>query len=57
MDKTIYDLELHEQLRPLGGMIVTRVASGWVYQFDRGDGVYEQCFVPFYNKFMEVNPV
>jgi hypothetical protein len=48
MEKTIYDLELHETIRtPENGNVqVMRVPGGWIYDYF-GRGV----FVPYNNEF------
>jgi hypothetical protein len=49
MDKSIYDLNLHEYLYDRSiGIDILRVAGGWIYEFF-GD---EKLFVPFNNEFM-----
>jgi len=53
MNKTIYDLKLHEEL-VLDGMTIIRVAGGWLYRFMNGNVVnytVETTFVPFNNEF------
>lgn len=51
MDKTIYELELHEiltfEINDGYDSSVMRVAGGWIYEYTgRGD-----VFVPFHNEF------
>jgi hypothetical protein len=61
--KTIYELDLHEQttIKTTGNgwnesFVVTRVASGWLYQNDNPRRtVPESFFVPFDNSFMKRN--
>ena len=63
MEKTIYELELHESMRIHGGEIeVMRVASGWNYAYyiqkesSNGNEYWEignVLFVPFDNLFQE----
>lgn len=45
MNKTIYDLELHEHIY-VGDNTVIRVAGGWIYIFKSSS-----VFVPFDNEF------
>ena len=57
MDKTIYNLELHESLVTDFRIVIMRVPSGWIY--DCWD-IYKDCFkpgvfVPFDNRFQESN--
>lgn len=56
--KTIYTLELHETLTVNGGcpsaIIITRVASGWIYEIKDNDGNFNALFVPFDNEFQNV---
>ena len=33
MDKTIYDLDLHEHIDLGGGRRVTKVPDGWIYDY------------------------
>lgn len=59
MEKTIYDLALHESLSTNNGMhAVTRVPGGWLYECWRhvpgALDTYEPfaaVFVPFHNEF------
>ena len=59
--KTIYELDLHEQttIKTTGNgrkepFVVTRVASGWLYQNDNPRRIVpESFFVPFDNSFMK----
>jgi hypothetical protein len=51
MDKSIYDLELHETIYLDGKSIyVTRVPGGWLYKFIEETNI--SIFVPFNNEFM-----
>jgi hypothetical protein len=61
MEKTIYDLELHESIYINGeDCYVTRVASGWIYKYfenmtDNGhyyDTLNKIVFVPYDNSFI-----
>ena len=45
MEKTIYDLKLHETTY-FEGWEITRVASGWIY-----GGFGGKIFIPFDNSF------
>jgi len=47
-EKTIYTLKLHEHMVVNAGLLITRVAGGWIY----GDSD-SAVFVPFDNEFME----
>lgn len=48
MDKSIYDLNLHEWVYDRSiGINILRVAGGWIYDFAN-----EKIFVPFNNEFM-----
>ena len=48
--KTIYDLELHEDLLIHGLLNVVRVPGGWIYE-SLSDGDVSAVFVPFNNEF------
>ena len=55
MNKTIYDLTLHEELHINPNTIVTRVPAGWLYTIYRLDSnAMTTAFVPFDNKFQKV---
>lgn len=64
MEKTIYNLELHEQLWISPELTVARVASGWNYMYyvsvkaseiAHGDWTLHQIvFVPYDNNFQKV---
>lgn len=49
--KSIYDLELHEDIQePF--MIIRRVPGGWIYEvWNEQDNSISCCFVPFNNEF------
>ena len=49
MEKTIYDLELHEEVNLGGNRYATRVPGGWIYRLDESEDV----FVPFSNEFKD----
>lgn len=48
MEKTIYDLELHEKLQ-IGntGTVVTRVPGGWIYTTHISCVLVNTIFVPY----------
>lgn len=60
-EKTIYELDLHEQLWVSAELTIVRVASGWNYMYyvhmkeseiNHGDWTLHQIvFVPFDNRF------
>jgi len=55
MNKSIYDLELHEQITLHHGNImtrITRVAGGWLYLQTCSEAYVSVTFVPFHNEFM-----
>lgn len=65
MEKTIYDLELHEQIMLKDrDVLIERVASGWIYKYQKEiyhtEGEYYEditthiVFVPFDNRFQTV---
>jgi hypothetical protein len=64
MNKSIYDMELHETIWIYGNEIL-RVAGGWIYNqyeeryVERNDSwqnfLINSVFVPFHNEFQEVN--
>ena len=65
MEKTIYNLELHESLYINGeDVFVTRVASGWLYKYYHQEYDKDLCydkdvcdqivFVPYDNAFQKV---
>lgn len=56
MEKTIYDLELHESITADFGMVIMRVAGGWIYDCWNIDTDRPQkgTFVPFNNEFQVV---
>lgn len=49
MEKTIYDLNLHEGLNLLFGIFVMRVPGGWIYDcWDYENNKFKQgIFVPY----------
>lgn len=54
MDKTIYNLELHEFL-DTDGMSICRVPGGWIYRFwdyIKKDYNDSNVFVPYNNEFI-----
>ena len=52
MQKTIYDLELHEPLQINKWLIVRRVPGGWIYAFcDDDTSLVVQTFVPYNHEF------
>jgi len=52
MEKTIYDLRLHEILRVDKSVYVTRVPGGWIYHFwDFLDKMDSMVFVPLNDEF------
>lgn len=56
MEKTIYQLKLHETLKLPGGDYVTRVPGGWIYDIPCGGSDemgYRPIFVPFDNEFQD----
>ena len=51
----IYQMELHESIKR-NGMIITRVAGGWIYEIPRGDTRrYTSIFVPYSDEFESNN--
>lgn len=58
MEKTIYDLELHESLKINDEMRLIRVPGGWIYQTVHPDTMLcESVLVPFNNEFQKKEPV
>jgi hypothetical protein len=63
MEKTIYDLKLHQSTQINNGLLVERVASGWNYIYTKQvwdeagdewtDEISHIVFVPFDNRFQE----
>lgn len=52
MSKTIYDLELHENIQEIG-LDITRVPGGWIYRvWDYAN----PTFVPYSEEFLPRNP-
>lgn len=59
--KTIYNLELHEELRINTELIIQRVAGGWNYKYYKGDlngdfvewNIFQIVFVRYHNEFDE----
>lgn len=49
MEKTIYDLELHEEIQLLDSQFVKRVPGGWVYSYFSDLNV--SVFVPYNEEF------
>ncbi len=48
-EKTIYDLELHENFQ-VSGLDITRVPGGWIYRywdFEKKDYYSDSTFVPY----------
>lgn len=59
MEKTIYNLKLHEKMRIDSNMYIMRVASGWLYSYCPGGSNPNfkiAHFVPFDNKFQIPTP-
>ena len=64
MEKTIYDLKLHQSIQIYNGLLVQRVASGWNYIYTKqvldgfgdilDDEIVQIVFVPFDNRFQEL---
>jgi len=65
MEKTIYDLDLHEQIILKDrDVLIERVASGWIYKYKKEiyhtEGEYYEyitthiVFVPYDNNFQKV---
>lgn len=60
--KTIYDLELHENLEIRNSLIVERVPGGWNYKYFTGTlngddiewTIFQIVFVPYNNEFQIV---
>ena len=46
MEKTIYDLKLHEIMTINNGQLIMRVPGGWIYKIDD-----KYIFVPYNNEF------
>jgi len=57
MNKTIYDLKLHEYIIiDYSDTIVTRVPGGWIYEIERSNGhsrgrLINTIFVPYNNEY------
>ena len=51
-EKTIYTLKLHEYMCVNGGVLITRVPGGWIYERTDSDSDI-LVFVPFSNEFKE----
>ena len=53
---TIYDLDLHETLCTKLGIVIMRVASGWIYDCwdTKTDSFKTGIFVPFGNRFQTI---
>ena len=56
MEKTIYDLKLHESIVTNFGICIMRVAGGWIYDcWDiEKDEFKAGIFVPYNNEFQAV---
>ena len=64
MEKTIYDLKLHQSTKINNGLLVQRVVGGWNYIYTRQvwdedcdvweDEIVQIVFVPFDNTFQKV---
>lgn len=52
MEKDIYKMKLHEQIKTSNNLFITRVPGGWLYASPCGEDVYQESFVPFHNEFM-----
>ena len=51
---SIYGMKLHEEKELKGGIVITRVAGGWIYSFPNYHSwVGGNVFVPFDYEFME----
>ena len=57
IEKTIYNLELHESLVTEFGICIMRVPSGWIYDcWDiKEDCFKDGVFVPFHDEFQIKN--
>jgi hypothetical protein len=55
MEKSIYDLELHEATQPWKDFNILRVPGGWIYEsISQIDGeTIASVFVPFNNEFQK----
>jgi len=53
--KTIYDLELHETILTKFGIVIMRVAGGWLYDCwdTKFDNFKKGIFVPYNNEFLK----
>ena len=52
-EKTIYDLELHEDILIHNLLNVVRVPGGWMYENIRDERL-SSVFVPFNNEFQKI---
>jgi len=57
MTMTIYDMQLHDEIKIEKNVYVLRVAGGWIYRYEASDGVdgwnIETQFVPYDNEFQK----
>jgi hypothetical protein len=53
MEKTIYDLKLHETLKINNYLNVMRVAGGWIYSSVASDDMFTDIFVPYSEEFKQ----
>lgn len=51
MNKTIYEMELHDELRD-SSWYITRVAGGWIYMHIEAG--MSPVFVPWHNEFQRL---
>ncbi len=50
--KELYDMKLHDLMKPYPWIDVTRVPGGWIYTTTFNEAT-SQCFVPFNREFDE----
>ena len=55
MERNIYTMKLHETLEIDNGVVVLRVAGGWIYEYYEEQYLYkeikEMVFVPFSDEY------
>lgn len=62
--KTIYNLELHEELRISDDLIIQRIPGGWNYKYFKGNfdrdwidwTLFQIIFIPYHNEFQVYEP-
>lgn len=54
--KTLYAMDLHDELQEGSNLFIMRVPGGWIYNYFNSENGEPICatFVPFHNEFQKV---